>query len=334
MEMIADGIELDEYFANHQDDRSKVKPASAFAELVVDRFHGENTSASWTSTGFDKMAGKFDLRPGELTLWTGINGHGKTTGLSHVMLNAMTRRQKVCLASLEMPPAASMAKMTRQAGAVEVPAERYIRDFHTWTDGKLWVYDHVGKVAAARMLALATYVRNELGIDHLVIDNLMKCGLGTDDYTAQKDFVDSLCTIGRDTGLSIHLVVHMRKGETEHKAPDKFDVKGAGEIADLADNIVIIWKDQRREDTIRRHEAKGDKVSADDVRSTPGCFMRIAKQRHFEYEGSFAFWFDKASQQYLEAPFARPQWVDLGVVEESLESPPSFFDDVEEFDHV
>ena len=42
-------------------------------------------------------AGKFDFRPGELTLWTGVNGHGKTTFLSNIMLKVMQAGQKVCL---------------------------------------------------------------------------------------------------------------------------------------------------------------------------------------------------------------------------------------------
>jgi hypothetical protein len=96
------------------------------------------------------------------------------------------------------------------------------------------------------VLALATYVRKELGIDHLVVDSLMKCGIGVDDLTGQKDFVDGLCAIARDTGLHIHLVCHMRKGENERLAPGKFDIKGAGEITDMVDNINIVWKNLRK----------------------------------------------------------------------------------------
>jgi ABC-type hemin transport system ATPase subunit len=68
------------------------------------------------------MAGKFDLRPGEVTLWAGINKHGKTTFLSQVMLNLMREGQKVCVASMEMKPRDSMLKMTKQAAGVEKPS--------------------------------------------------------------------------------------------------------------------------------------------------------------------------------------------------------------------
>lgn len=315
MKLVPDTIDFDAYFAEQFADGSKVKPASDWCEQVVSRFHGDTSSSSWTPLGFNKTAGKFDLRPGELTIWAGINGHGKTTFLSNIMLNVMAGGQRVCLASLEMPPAASMAKMTRQAAAVGMPAISYIRGFHRWTDNRLWVYDHVGRIAPSRMLGVATYVRNEVKVDHLVIDSLMKCGLGTDDYTGQKDFVDRLHSIARDTGLHIHLVAHMRKGETEHKAPDKFDVKGASEIADIADNIVIVWKNQPKHALLEKAEAikipEDRQIAIDQQSGKPDAFVRITKQRHHEWEGSLAFWFDRPSQQFVEYEKERVRWVEV-----------------------
>lgn len=300
MDLIPDEIDFEKYMDEAQTDRAKVKPASDFCAAVVDRFHGQSTASSWQSMGWNKTRDCFDLRPGEVTIWAGINGHGKTTFLSHVMLNVMAdSNAKVCLASLEMKPAVSMAKMARQAVATGNPSVRAIQAFAKWTDGRLWIYDHVGKVAPKRMVALAMYVRQELGIQHLVIDSLMKCGLGTDDYTAQKDFVDSLCAVAMDTGLHIHLVCHMRKGESERNTPDKFDVKGAGEITDMVDNVVVVWKNVRK---------KGPKPEGDDA---PDAYIRVAKQRHYEWEDSWAFWFDKATQQYLETSHARPTYVPL-----------------------
>lgn len=303
MNLINDDFDFDGYFEEQTDDSAKVLPASTWCQDVVDRFYGETSERTWSPTGFDKMRGKFDLRAGEVTLWAGINGHGKTTLLSQVQLNAMDAGQKVGLASFEMKPALSMAKMTRQAAGVERPSIPYIRAFHRWTDSRLWIYDHLGKVATKRVLAVATYMRKELGIDHMVIDSLMKCGIGTDDYTAQKDFVNDLCSVAQDTGLGIHLVVHMRKGENERSAPDKFDVKGASEIVDLVDNLVICWKNVRK---LAKSEADRDP-------SEPDAFVRIAKQRHHTWEGSFAFWFDPATQQYQEHQAERPRYLDLQV---------------------
>jgi twinkle protein len=303
--LLPDSIDFEAYFDQQEDETAKVKPASSWADEVVDRFYGDHSAKHWVPTGYTKMHGKFDLRPAEVTLWAGINGHGKTTLLSNVLLNTMDKGQRIGLASFEMKPAVSMAKMSRQAAGLERPAIPYIRAFHRWTDDRLWIYDHVGRVATKRVLAVATYMRKELGIDHMVIDSLMKCGIGTDDYTAQKDFVNDLCSIAQETGLGIHLVVHMRKGENERSAPDKFDVKGASEIVDLVDNLVIVWKNVRK---LAKAEADRDPSEAD-------SFVRVAKQRHHSWEGSFAFWFDPDSQQYLEHSGQSATYLNLNTTE-------------------
>ena len=303
MNLIPSGQEFDEYFKENQDEGANIKRASDFAEQVIDRFYGQGAQTNWTRTGFSKTDGKFDIRPGEMTVWAGINGHGKTTYLSHVMLNLMQSGQKVCLMSLEMKPAETMAKMVMQASGSGQPSMKFIREFHKWTDNKLWIYDHLGRVAPSRALAVSTYVRKELGIDHIVIDSLMKCsaGMASDDYSAQRDFVDGLCVIARDTGLHVHLVAHMRKGENERTAPGKFDVKGAGEITDLIDNLVIVCKNLR----------KPTKADEDTQSPDPDAFVLVAKQRHHPWEGSFAFWFDRECQQFKESQWARSTFLDL-----------------------
>lgn len=297
MNLIPDDIDFEGYFAENADEGAKVKPAGEWVNEVIDRFYGDASPANWTHTGFEKTRDKFAFRQGEVSIWAGVNGHGKTTFLSHAMLNVMADGAKVCLMSLEMKPAETMAKMTRQALGLDSPSIAFIKSFHRWTDNRLWIYDHLGRLAPTRALAVATYVRKELGIEHLVIDSLMKCGVGVDDYTAQKDFVDGLCAIARDTGLHIHLVCHMRKGENERMAPGKFDVKGAGEITDLVDNVLIVWKNIGKQPT-KPNEATDE--------TKPDAFVRVAKQRHHSWEGSFAFWFDKDSQQFLEHEKARP----------------------------
>ena len=64
--------------------------------------------------------------------------------------------------------------------------------------------------------------------------------------------------------------------------------------------LVIVWRNLRKDD-------KPDTPSSD-----PDAYMRVARQRHHSWEGSFSFWFDKASQQFLEFEAQRPTFVDVG----------------------
>jgi twinkle protein len=91
------------------------------------------------------------------------------------------------------------------------------------------------------MIGVARYAITELGVNHFVIDSLMKCGIAEDDHTKQKWFVDELSTLAKDTGGHIHLVAHSKKPETgkETMPSTKYSVSGSGHITNMADNVLI-----------------------------------------------------------------------------------------------
>src|SRR6185369_11394508 len=119
------------------------------------------------------------------------------------------------------------------------------------------------------------------------------------DYTGQKNFVDALCSLGRDTGMHIHLVAHSRKKANESEAPGKMDVKGSGSITDQVDNVLTCW----------RNKPKEERRQADDVRYSPhdpDALLICDKQRNGEWEGRIALWFDPASLQFVESSNGLP----------------------------
>jgi twinkle protein len=306
--LIPDDIDFNAYLQDEDDGRADVRPASEWTDAVAKYFHGEEEQALGQPTPWPKVGNRIMFRPGEVTLWPGVNGHGKSGAVGYVMLNAMTDAARACIASFEMAPESTMSRMCRQAAGSNLPTLELIDRFHRWTDDRLWLYNHRGRVTPERMIAVARYCRKELGIDHFVIDSLMKCGLAPDDYTGQKNFVDALCILARDTGLHIHLVHHMRKGERETDAPDKFGIKGAGEIADLVDNVLIVFRNKRKESQL---ETETDPKKLEDIANIPDTFLICAKQRHFTWEGKVSLWFDKDSQQFSESPSLTRRYIDF-----------------------
>jgi len=313
MQLIPDTIDWQAYANDEDDGRADVRPASEWAEDVIRYFHGdEQQQVIGQRTPWSKVEERLMFRPGEVSLWAGVNGHGKSGALSFVMLNAMVDGGRACIASFEMKPEVTMRNMNRMAAGSYVPTAEIINRFHRWTDDRLWIYAHRGQVTPARMLAVARYCRKVLAIDHLVIDSLMKCGLAPDDYTGQKNFVDALCVLARDTGLHIHLVHHMRKGEREFDAPDKFSVKGAGEITDLVDNVLIVFRNKRKE---AQMETEKDAKKLGELSLVPDSTLICAKQRHYSWEGRISLWFDKQSQQLLETASSGRRYVDFATGE-------------------
>lgn len=289
MELIKDTIDFSSYM--DAPERHNVRPASDWLQETINAFYLPVDATPVPTMLWEKTCKKVAFRRGEISLWAGVNGHGKSMFLSQVTLDQCTQNERVMVASFEMKPAKQMQRMSRQAFAGREPSMDFLRRLHKWTDGRLWIYDHVGSVEWRKLIAVMRYAVHTFGITQFVIDSLMKCVRGEDDYNAQKDFVNELCAFAQDHGVHIHLVHHVRKGESEHKAPGKFDVKGAGAITDQVDNVFIVWRNKQAE-----RQEKQD----------PTCILLCEKQRNGEYEGKFGFWFDVESQQYLERPEGLP----------------------------
>lgn len=299
MQLIRNSIDLSAYMHGSEEEHA-VLPASSWVDDVIDHFHAPAEAPKpklpWLKTHAD-----FEFREGEVTLWGGINGHGKSQMVGHAMLGLIKQGETVCIASLEMNPKLTMSRMTRQAYGANNPPRDYIRQFGAWTDDKLWIYDHMGSTNPKKMLAVIRYARDKFGVKHFVVDNLMKVVAGEDDYNAQKDFVDSLTTIAHDTGVHIHLVLHMKKGKSESDVPGKFDIKGSGAITDLVENVFIVWRNKAKEESLC-----GGPESEMTGPDAPDALLILTKQRNGEKEGRYGFWFDHSSMQYLESRLDNP----------------------------
>jgi len=296
VDIIKDDIDFSVY--EHRDEWHKVKPASSWLDEILERLANPGLHIG-DPLPWSKVDG-YRMRKSEVTVWAGVNGHGKSMILSNVMLHAMAIDKKVVICSMEMTPVKTMERMIRQASCGDSPTQSYVKKFNGWTDGRLWIYDHLGMVDPAKMLAVVRYCRDKFQADHIVVDSLMKCGIKPDDYGGQKAFIDGLTGIALETGVHIHLVAHARKGEKETDRLDKFDIKGTSEITDQVDNVILVQRNKRK-------EADKDGKLSDE----PDAFLTIAKQRHGDWEGTAGLWYDHPSQSYVSFSGASVVGVDL-----------------------
>ena len=217
-----------------------------FEEKVKERI-GAGVSHFGEKLPWHKTHDYVRLRPGEVSIWAGVNGHGKSLILGQAML-WLPPTQKVLIASLEMPADATISRMCQQTITTGTPTDSYISEFLRETDENMYIYDVTGTVGQDRIIPMLYYSAEVLKMNHIVIDSLMKCGIGPPDENAkQKNFVNTLCSIAKDYDCHIHLVHHMKKGDKETQEPDKWDIRGAGEITDMADNIFIQHRCKEKE---------------------------------------------------------------------------------------
>ena len=241
------------------------------------------------------------LRPDEVSIWAGFNSAGKTLILSDVMLNNVSHDGgSWAVASLEMPILRLAERAVIQCAGNGKPTEKYIRSMLEWATNKIWVYDQTETVKSARIFAFCHLAFDYLKVSHVVIDSLVKCGIDSRDPAQVSEFVSTLQQIAKQYHGHIHLVHHLRKKEDETSIPSKQDLTGAGQIADLADNIFILWRNKRKE---MRLDA-GEVVEPNE----PDAVLLVEKQQHFEWSGKIRLWFESQALRYLGNSVERRKW--------------------------
>jgi len=289
----------------------KVRQAGIWLdEIIDDAVNPVNTpviSMPWTKT-----VGSFQFRPGEVTVYAGQNGGGKSLITGQVALGLIKQGHKVCIASFEMKPKRTIMRMIRQFCGENPDSPRYtaravymtnvVNRFRAFSNEKLWLYDQQGTVNSKQVISVARYSALELGVSHIFIDSLMKCVPAEDDYNAQKYFVDELTALARDHNVHIHLIHHIRKQSNDEAMPGKNDLKGSGAIADQVDNVLLMWRNKKKEHQIQNGQPV-DNLTCD-------AMLMCEKQRNGEAEDWYSLWYHKDSQQFLESHDSIPMAFD------------------------
>jgi twinkle protein len=291
-------------------DPSELKPATHFNEDVIKEFYPPEDWREGFSTPWQKVSEKLIFRPAEVSVISGVNGHGKSEGVGHLTLEAISQGEKACIASLEFNPRKWLYRITRQASGVDLASIPYIKEIQKWFADKLWVFDVVGTAKSNRIINVFIYARRRYGITLFIIDNLSKLDIGLDNYDAQRDFVDRLTDFAKEHESHVILVAHNRKGADDSKIGGKMDIKGTGAIGDLADTLLIWWRNRPKEEKIRQ---AGETLSQN-ILDQPDAYVRCEKQRNGDDEPLIALWFDRESHQFLESGNDRPkQYVEFEI---------------------
>ncbi|MFY3300233.1 toprim domain-containing protein [Achromobacter xylosoxidans] len=237
----------------------------------------------------------FQFRGGELTVWTGYNGHGKSLLLNQVLIGLQCQGERVCVFSGEMTPVNQGRRMTKQLTGQDRPTQAYFDHCGQWLQDKAWLFNLTGTATIDRLLEVFRYGFKRYGIRHFVIDSLMMTDVpedGAGAMSAQKEAMRKLASFCREFGVHLHLVAHPRKGENEKKNPGKMDVAGSSKLTDAADNVFSVWSAQ-----------KEDGESPD----TPDAKLELHKQRNGETQArSLYLFFNRQAMQFTTNPQRRP----------------------------
>jgi len=228
-------------------------------------------------------------RGGEVTIWSGRNGSGKSTIINQVILDLAEKGEKSCIYSGEMPPDRYLRWAIIQQSKIESPAPYKIDETLHWMSGKLYIVNLTDMITPDKLLNDFEYAARRYGCKHFVIDSLMKIQINeNDEYNQQKQFVGRLAEFCQKFNCHIHLVAHPRKSNTDDDTPGKVDIKGSSHITDLAHNVIVLYRpsDEHKEKSAKK------KATVSDMQ------LYVKKNREFGVEGKIHMFFNAKTKTF------------------------------------
>lgn len=269
-----------------------------------------------TSSGLaelDRQIGGF--ANGELSVWTGKRGEGKSTMLGQILLDAIDQGHRACVYSGELPAKQFKRFIQQQAaGYLHVSKHEHAetgkalflvddavkKPIDTWLDGNLFLTDIRDKSAhdEGTILRLFEGAHRRYGCDVFLVDNIMTTQLRGESesgyYRAQSAFAGRLADFCKRLDVHVHLVAHPRKTEGNRPVTAD-DIAGSGDITNRADNAFLI-----------------ERVPEEDViKYGYSARLVILKNREFGVRGKIKLSFNEPSRRLYQmggSPAKRYGW--------------------------
>jgi twinkle protein len=275
--LVPDNIDLSAFMDEEKIHR--IKSADKYRDKLIELIEGKGESG--LSTPWSCFNGNIEFRESEMTLWAGYKGHGKSVVVSQVLEHFMDKHsQKVFIISPEFPPHRVLYRTLIQSLKTRYPDREHLDLWIEAISDQLWIYDQQKSLSPRDIPALCRYAIKQFGVKHILIDSLMKCGISPEDYGAQKQLVDQIQQVAHNTGCHIHLIAHLRKGKSDEEIGGLHDVKGASEIADLCENVIVVWRNKNKE--------------INHIENEPDAVIKVEAQRNGDgWIGKKCFMFDK-----------------------------------------
>lgn len=224
--------------------------------------------------GLDSEIGGFLL--GELSIWTGKRGEGKSTLLSQMIVESVEQNMSACVYSGELRAdrfqywimlqmagkqnIQSYADQERKSNVYFLEAEK-IEKIKKWMNRKVWLYDNEvsGTNEESSIIKIFEVAAKRFDCKTFLVDNLMTAKYATksndDFYREQSNFVGELVNFAKKYNVHVHLVAHPKK--TEGRLEND-SVSGTADITNRADNVFSV---ERIDDSNKQTEGCDVKVT-------------------------------------------------------------------------
>ncbi|CAG8555336.1 11307_t:CDS:2 [Ambispora gerdemannii] len=197
-------------------------------------------------------------RSGELTVFTGPTGIGKTTILSQISLDFCRSGVSTLWGSFEIPNVRLAKKMLQQFAGHELTAEEFFQTTERFQQLPMYFLKFFGSTDLTTVVDAMNHAIYAFDVQHVIIDNLqfMTADQGRfhDRWELQDRTVGTFRKFATERGVHITLVVHPKKDDREFL--DLNSVFGSAKITQEADNVIIVQRLVVDDDEIRYLDIK------------------------------------------------------------------------------
>lgn len=237
--------------------------------------------------------------PGQLTVWAGGAASFKSTILSQVVLGFAEQAARSVVTTLEEPIEEYGLRLSQQGLCTESPTREQVRELYGALADRVYCWDVTGTMKRDRALAMMRWCAGELKVNHFVFDNVTKVvNPSNEASTDQWAFIRDCHQLARDSQMHIHLVMHSRKEGRDGDVPTMNDVRGTSTIVDQADQIVMTWRNTKKEE-MRAGTLNCDEHEERKLREQPDLMLRVAKAKFGGREGKIGLWIDVRARAFV-----------------------------------
>ena len=315
-------------------------------EIINDFRNGQPRG---TTTHFEVLDNHYTHRMGEVTIWTGYNNEGKSLFIKQLLLlkSKYDGWKHAVYSPEEMPFSEWYTDVIESY--IGKSADKYQQRFGNYMteiqlrEGMNFMQEHFYTVypeedqSLDEILKRFSYLARRKNIKTVVIDpynqiqHKMQGGEREDLYISR--FMSKLKAFAVKHDVAVHLVAHQVTPEfvvnKNYPEPNIYKIKGGGTFADKADNVCIVWRENRNtdlKDTLVKFISK--KIKKQKLTGVPGeCILFYDRQTNrYLYGGQSPLDKQIETEQRIEfikpnTSFYEPTTEPFGTDTDSTETP-------------
>lgn len=232
---------------------------SDLTEAIFERYMKGVTRG--LSTGWGLVDNYYTVQAGQLTVVTGIPGHGKSEWLDALAMNLATvHGWRFAICSPENSPVELHCEklLEKHVGAPFRPGQTERMSPSELDQGLTWLNEHVTFIMPEDALTIkglldrAQILVRRLGIRGLIIDPFNEFDHTRERGQTETEYIGA--TLGmlkrwtRKWGVHVWLVAHpqklFRREDGSYPIPTPYDINGSANFRNKADNCLTIWRDE------------------------------------------------------------------------------------------